>query len=220
MWLFSLGRRVYVETACKDKYLPLACGQKRDHALEVCYIFALSLCYLCAIFLISVLPFEIQTKSLCYLCAIFLISVLPFEIQTKSLCYLCAISVLSMLSNEIVQENRLCYLCAIYAIYVLSLCYLCAISVLSLCFLCAFSPLSGHYRSKFLYSDIPPLSQQARDAQCFVSLFVVKVSMPMLRMVHAKLLIKKHMATQWKDSWHVRSQHSLVFGRGRNRAAV
>ena len=33
-------------------------------------------------------------------------------------------------------------------------------------------------------------------------LFVVKVSMPMLRMVHAKLLIKKHMYTMERQ-WHV-----------------
>ena len=168
-----------------------------------------SLLYLCAI---SVLSFWYLYCLLKYKQRA--ISVLSFwYLYCLSKCKQRAISVLSMLSNEICRKIG-CAISVLSMLSLLSLCYLCAISVLSLCYLYAFSALSLRYlvtTGQNFSSDIPPLSQQARDAQCFVCLFVVKVSMPIC-------------AWFTQSSWSgflasltlltFRSPHRLVFGHG------
>ena len=174
----SLQRQIFA-TCLRPKTRPCSWS-----LLYLCAISVLSLCNLSDICTAFWNTNKKSMLSLCYLSDICTAFWNTNKKSVLSLCYRCYRMKFAGKSAVL----SLCYLCYLCAISVLSQCYLCAISVLSLCFLCAFSPLSGHYRSKFLYSDIPPLSQQARDAQCFVSLFVVKVSMPMLRMVHTKLL--------------------------------
>ena len=101
-------------------------------------------CYLCAIYMlsraISVLSHAISVLSLCYLCAISVLSILSCSrtaffvraISVLSLCYLCSLA----LKLPFLFVLSLCYLCAIYAIscwgILFPLCYLCAISVLSM----------------------------------------------------------------------------------------
>ena len=102
--------------------------------------FSLSLCYLCAIYMLMLGTGFCSMLSLCYLCAIYAISCWGLLF---ALCYLCAISVLSMLSHAGGYFLR-------YAISVLSLCYLCYL-MLSLCYLCAISLLSLLFWLKAMY---------------------------------------------------------------------
>ena len=112
-------------SGCQNKPLRLRSGV---YAFVVCFarIFSLSLCYLCAIYMLMLGTGFCSMLSLCYLCAIYAISCWGLLF---ALCYLCAISVLSMLSHAGGYFLR-------YAISVLSLCYLCYL-MLSLCYLCA-----------------------------------------------------------------------------------